>query len=150
MLQNSPNNLRDNNDVFIETLWNDKQELTDKIILFEMKLNELNISMFHEKENAKKLYLTYSEINVKNIELLNQIKDLEEQEGKFLNLISQGNENFERMLTIEKENGNNSGLGYDDFFSQQTTYAHIVKTGLERSKENTKVISNIPRKFSYV
>lgn len=63
-----------------------------------------------------------------------------------MNFLVQGNEKFERMLTIGKESGNRRGLGYNsnDSTSLQPTYANVVKNGFVERKEKTKVISNKP------
>lgn len=59
-----------------------------------------------------------------------------------MNLIAQGNEKFEKMLTMGKVSGDKSGLGYElnNPTPHPPTYANIVKNDFMRSKEKAKVI----------
>ena len=57
--------------------------------------------------------MTCAQLTQKSIEQLKQIKELEEDKMKSISMITQENQKFEKMLTIGKESGDRSRLGYN-------------------------------------
>lgn len=69
---------------------------------------------------------------------------MEEQKKKLLSLIAQRNKNFERMISMGKEHGNMSGLGYNS--NDSTTYS--TKNTFIKTKEKPHALPQVTQQQS--
>ncbi len=108
-----------------------------RILQLEKEANMLEC----EKVNLRDTCL---ELSSKTCRLIEQIRELEEQKKKLLSLIAQGNENFERMISMGKEHGDMSGLGYNS--NESTTYS--TKNTFVKAKEKAHALPQVTQQQS--
>lgn len=111
-------------------------EVYEDILDLESQVKSLN-------EINKGLNMTYAQLTRKSLEYLKQIKELEEDKRKLISMITQGNQKFEKMLTMGKESGDRSGLGYNT--SNTSNYNKSQSNAFVKGKAKLQIPTQPPK-----
>lgn len=84
--QNSSFELVGNNASENPNLQKRNEELDLRVLHLEMKLSELNTVLYHERKEKENLIVKCSELTSRTIELLNEVKILEEHKRRSIKL----------------------------------------------------------------
>lgn len=115
----------------------DNNDLKLRILQLEKEANMFDC----EKVNLRDRCV---ELCSKTYRLSEQVRELEEQKIKLLSIIDQENEKFERMISMGKEYGDMSGLGYNS--NESTTYS--TKNTFFKAKEKAYVLPQVTQQQS--